>query len=136
MLTIREALGELAGLKLVFVGDGNNVARSLALASAFFGVEFVLACPVGYEFPGRLSPPGSPTQVPRRPLDDRARPEGRRLGADVVYTDVWASMGQEDEVESRKAVFEPYRVNATLLALRQARRRSSSTACPRTEARR
>ena len=51
LLTVREALGELAGLKIAFVGDGNNVARSLAQASALFGVDFVLACPAGYEYP-------------------------------------------------------------------------------------
>ena len=116
LLTVREALGELAGLKFVFVGDGNNVARSLAQASALFGVNFVLACPVGYEYPEAFAArfaeayPGVPLAIEN---DPRLAVEG----ADVIYTDVWASMGQEAEVESRKAVFDPYRVDAPLLAL-------------------
>jgi ornithine carbamoyltransferase len=116
LLTIREALGELAGLKLAFVGDGNNVARSLAQASALFGIDFVLSCPPGYEYPATFSArfadayPGVPLAIehdPRLAVKD----------ADVVYTDVWASMGQEAESEARKAIFEPYRVDEPLLAM-------------------
>lgn len=115
-LTIREALGDVAGRKVVFVGDGNNVARSLAQASVALGANFVLSCPPGYEYPTTFSSrfaeayPGAELAIEH---DPRIAVEG----ADVVYTDVWASMGQEDEVESRKAVFEPYQVDAPLMAL-------------------
>jgi ornithine carbamoyltransferase len=116
LLTVREALGELAGLKFVFVGDGNNVARSLAQASALFGVNFVLACPPGYEYPDAFSARFLET-YPGVPLTIEHDPRLAVEAADVVYTDVWASMGQEAEVESRKAVFEPYRVDSALLSL-------------------
>lgn len=116
LLTVREALGELAGLKFVFVGDGNNVARSLAKASAFFGVNFVLACPAGYEFPDDFTARFAQAH-PEATLTIENDPRVAALGADVIYTDVWASMGQEDEAESRKAVFEHYRVDADLVSL-------------------
>ena len=114
LLTIREALGRLDETKLVFVGDGNNVARSLAVASALAGVRFVLACPPGYAFPDDFRArfaaafPGTPLRVEHDPA--RAV-----VGADVIYTDVWASMGQEAEAEVRRAAFEPFRVDDALL---------------------
>ncbi len=116
LLTVREALGDLSGLKFAFVGDGNNVARSLAQASALFGVDFVLSCPVGYEYPDAFAARFA-VAYPGVPLAIEHDPRLAVKGADVVYTDVWASMGQEAEVESRKAVFDPYRVDASLLAL-------------------
>jgi ornithine carbamoyltransferase len=116
LLTIREALGELAGLKFVFVGDGNNVARSLAQASAFFGVNFVLACPEGYEYPDTFTH-RFVEAFPDTPLAIEHDPKAAVKDADVVYTDVWASMGQEAEHESRKAIFEPYQVDSELLVL-------------------
>jgi len=115
MLTIREGLGRLDGVSLVFVGDGNNVARSLALASGLLGVRFVLASPPGYEFPEdfraayRKTFPGVPLVVDHDPSD-------ALVGADVVYTDVWASMGQEHEAEARRAAFAPFQVNEALMA--------------------
>jgi ornithine carbamoyltransferase len=116
LLTVREALGELSSLKFVFVGDGNNVARSLAQASAMFGVNFVLTCPVGYEYPEAFAARFA-AAFPGVPLAIEHDPRTAVRDADVIYTDVWASMGQEAEVESRKAIFEPYRVDAPLLAL-------------------
>ena len=116
LLTVREALGELAGLKFVFVGDGNNVARSLAQASAMLGVNFVLACPVGYEYPEAFAARFAEA-YPGVPLSIEHDPSVAVTGADAVYTDVWASMGQEDEVDSRKAIFAPYQVNSALMAL-------------------
>jgi ornithine carbamoyltransferase len=116
LLTVREALGELNGLKFVFVGDGNNVARSLAQASAFFGVNFILACPKGYEYPEAFAARFVET-FPDVPLTIEHDPSLAVKDADVVYTDVWASMGQESEHESRKAIFDPYRVDNTLLSL-------------------
>ncbi|MDR3632704.1 MAG: ornithine carbamoyltransferase [Isosphaeraceae bacterium] len=114
VMTIQETLGRLEGVKLVFVGDGNNVARSLAMTSALLGLEFVLAAPSEYEFPTHFREryqarfPGIPLTVvhdPREAVD----------GADVVYTDVWASMGQEHEAEERNAAFTPFQVSEDLL---------------------
>ncbi|WP_435009246.1 ornithine carbamoyltransferase [Tundrisphaera lichenicola] len=116
LLTVLESLGELKGLKFVFVGDGNNVARSLAQASAMFGVDFVLACPPGYEYPAAFASKFAEA-YPGVPLTIENDPSTAVTGADVIYTDVWASMGQEDEVDSRKTVFAPYRVDEGLLAL-------------------
>ena len=115
MVTILEQRGSLAGQKLVFVGDGNNVARSLALASALLGLEFVLTGPAGYEFPAAFSAQFS-AQFPRVPLVVEPDPRKAVKGADIVYTDVWASMGQEHEADQRREVFKPYQVNEALLA--------------------
>src|SRR4051794_8046428 len=115
MLTIQEALGNLDGVKLVFVGDGNNVARSLAVASALLGLEFVLASPPGYEFPAEFRTRFEGT-FPDHPLVVEHDPHRAVRGAQAVYTDVWASMGQEQEAEHRRAAFQPYQVNAALLA--------------------
>ena len=116
LMTLREEFGWVEGLKFVFVGDGNNVARSLAQASALFGVHFTLACPPGYEYPPEFATrfaatyPGVPLTVVHDPL--LAVP-----GADAVYTDIWASMGQEAEAETRKEVFTSFRVDASVMAL-------------------
>jgi ornithine carbamoyltransferase len=115
MLTVQEALGRLEGIKLVFVGDGNNVARSLALASALLGLEFVLTAPQGYEFPAEFRARFEET-FPDHPLIVEHDPHQAIQGAQVVYTDVWASMGQEHEADQRRAVFAPYQVNSALLA--------------------
>jgi ornithine carbamoyltransferase len=115
MLTIQEALGALKGVKLVFVGDGNNVARSLAQAAALLGLEFVLAAPRGYEFPAEFRVRFE-AAFPDYPLIVEDDPYRAVDGAQVVYTDVWASMGQEDQAEARRAVFAPFQVNAALLA--------------------
>ena len=116
MLTLREQLGRLEGLRFVFVGDGNNVARSLAQASALFGVEFILACPPGYEYPSDFTSRFA-SAYPGVALRIEHDPKVAVTGADAIYTDVWASMGQETEVDSRKEVFAPYRVDAPLMAL-------------------
>jgi ornithine carbamoyltransferase len=115
MVTILEQRGTLAGQKLVFVGDGNNVARSLALAAALLGLEFVLTGPPGYAFPDAFSARYS-ALFPRVPLVIEPDPRKAVKGADVVYTDVWASMGQEHEADQRREVFKPYQVNEALLA--------------------
>jgi ornithine carbamoyltransferase len=115
LLTIAELRGPLDGRKLVFVGDGNNVARSLAAASALLGVQFVLAAPPGYEFPAAFQARFA-SKFPGVPLVVQSDPRAAVVGADVVYTDVWASMGQEEELEARRAIFAPYQVNQSLLA--------------------
>jgi ornithine carbamoyltransferase len=115
LMTVREHFGTLDGLRLAFVGDGNNVARSLALACAMAGVRFRLGCPEGYAFPSsfaerfRAAFPETPLEVTHDPVEAVA-------GADAVYTDVWASMGQEDEAEARRIIFAPYQVDEALMA--------------------
>lgn len=116
--TVLERFGRLQGLTLAFVGDGNNVASSLALACASVGMHFRIASPRGYTLPpftlrvakerAGLSG-GSVT-----PLED---PASAVRGADVVYTDVWVSMGQESEAERRRQAFQGYQVNEALLSL-------------------
>jgi ornithine carbamoyltransferase len=116
LFTIKEVFGELAGRTLVFVGDGNNVARSLAIGCGKLGVRFILAAPPGYEFDEgfkkvyrqRVSPTGLLQN------GELAHAVGQ---ADVIYTDVWTSMGQEAEREKRLRQFAGYQVNAQLLAL-------------------
>ena len=113
LLTIQEVFGSLPGKTVAFVGDGNNVARSLARATSLMGMKFVLAAPPGYELSADYltklkqdCPTADVTQV--------TDPRAAVARADVVYTDVWASMGQEAEVQQRAQVFRPYQVNAKL----------------------
>jgi len=114
-LTIWEAKGNLEGLKIVFVGDGNNVARSLAFAGAQVGAHVWVVTPPGYELDAAsvawARKRGKATGGTCTVSND---PEEAAAGADVIYTDVWASMGQEDETEKRKRIFLPYRVDASL----------------------
>lgn len=115
-LSLREKRDSLDGLNVVFVGDGNNVANSLMLLCPRLGMNFLIACPEGYE--------------PDRELIEQARLFAQRRGttihilhdpyqavkgADLIYTDVWASMGQETEAEKRRKAFGPYQVNKRLL---------------------
>ncbi|MGA7558445.1 MAG: ornithine carbamoyltransferase [Terriglobales bacterium] len=119
-LTIWEAKGDLEGLKVVFIGDGNNVARSLLFAGAQLGAHVWLASPPGYELDVEsiqwARKRGAETGGTCTVTND---PDEAAAGADVIYTDVWASMGKETEAESRKHIFLPYQVDATLF--RQAR---------------
>jgi len=117
LFTIHERRGELAGLKLAYVGDGNNVAHSLLFAATKVGMDIALATPRGYEpdagvvEKARRFAAGSGSRVTL--TDD---PTAAVQGADIIYTDVWTSMGQEAERERRLAVFPPYQVNAALIA--------------------
>lgn len=115
LMTMQECFGRLEGLSLVFVGDGNNVARSLALASGLLGVQFVLAAPPGYEFPEDFRS-AFKKRFPNLPLMVDHDPANALIGADAVYTDVWASMGQEHEADERKQAFAPFQVNESLMA--------------------
>lgn len=116
-LTLQEIKGSLKGLTLCYVGDGNNVAHSLLFAGARLGVNVTVACPEGYkpadEVVRLASDDAASTGATIRVTHDPA--DGVR-GADAVYTDVWASMGQEAEAEARKKIFKPYQVNAALMA--------------------
>jgi ornithine carbamoyltransferase len=115
LMTIEELCGSLPGKRLVFVGDGNNVARSLAAACALLGVQFVLSSPPGYEFPPQFRARFA-ERFPSAALTIDPDPQQAVKAADVIYTDVWASMGQEHEAETRRTVFAPYQVNDDLMA--------------------
>ena len=115
--TIEERFQSLAGLKLCFIGDGNNVAHSLLLNGARLGMKVCVACPPGYKPDAKVMAQaaefaresGGAVSV----TDDAA--DGAR-GAQVVYTDVWTSMGQEAEAENRRRTFAPFQVNAGLMS--------------------
>jgi ornithine carbamoyltransferase len=117
-LTILEVKGQIAGLKVAYVGDGNNVARSLMFAGAQLGANVWVATPPGYE-PDAESVDwcrerGAQTDAFCTLTDDAAM---ACRGADVIYTDVWTSMGQETEAAKRQKAFRPYQVNAKLFGL-------------------
>lgn len=114
-LTILEVKGMVAGLKVAYVGDGNNVAHSLMFAGAQLGANVWVATPKGYE------PKEEATEWSRKRGAQTGGtctitndPFAAAAGADVIYTDVWASMGQEAEAEERRKIFLPYQVNAEL----------------------
>lgn len=114
LLTVREARGTLAGLHLAYVGDGNNVARSLAIACALTGMKFSIAAPEGYELEEDFIKKVV-SKCPSASLEQHNDPFAAVAGADVVYTDVWASMGQEAEKDTRARTFASYQVNTKLL---------------------
>ena len=116
LLTIYEKKARLDGLTIAFIGDGNNVASSLLLASALAGVNFKIASPEGYGISDEIS--GMGRQIARSNVNILlvGQPREAVEGADVVYTDVWTSMGQEAEVEKRREAFAGYQVTAELLA--------------------
>jgi len=116
LFTIYEKKGRLSGLKLAYIGDGNNVAHSLILGCSKMGMDITLACPKGYE--------------PNPEVVSKGKEEGKKSGgqvkvtndpreaarrADIIYTDVWASMGQEKEHEKRVKIFKPYQVHKKLV---------------------
>jgi|TARA_Y100000031_G_C8199221_1_gene375352 ornithine carbamoyltransferase len=118
LLTIYEKKGELDGVTLAFIGDGDNVAHSLILAASLVGMNFRIASPAGYRVQDRIL----------RLAQDYAADNGAEIfcteeprlavkGADVVYTDVWTSMGQEAEAEQRQQIFTGYQVDGELLSL-------------------
>ena len=115
LLTVEEHFGNLKGRTVAFVGDGNNVARSLAIACGKFGMPFVLCSPGGYELPAddmdRVM-----ARMPEMEFETVSDPEQAVHDADVVVTDTWVSMGQESEKARRMADFARYKVDAALLA--------------------
>lgn len=115
LMTLREHKGTLDGLKLAYIGDGNNVANSLLAAATRLGVSMVCACPAGYEPDQHLLDDAQASLGETTPVLVRD-PIQAAAGADAVYTDTWVSMGQESEAESRVALFKPFQVNATLMA--------------------
>ncbi len=113
MLTIREHLGDLKGLKLAFIGDGNNVARSLAFACSKFGMDMTIASPDDHTLDLETL---SMANEERACLTLLADPVEAIQGAHVVYTDTWVSMGQEEETKARIQDFEGFQVNADLMS--------------------
>jgi len=114
-LTIKEHFGRLEGIKIAYIGDGNNVARSLAFASAKLGMKMVIASPAGYQLDAET------IQKANKVLADCVRqindPKAAVDGADIIYTDTWISMGQEQQKQKRCADFEGFQVNAGLVKL-------------------
>ncbi|MCC9658035.1 ornithine carbamoyltransferase [Rhodopirellula halodulae] len=114
VLTLQENFGEVKGRHMVFVGDGNNVSRSLALACAMLDIRFTLACPEGYELDqpwlDRIT-----AKYPNANLQQIDDPIAAVKDADAIYTDVWTSMGQEAESIVRRAAFKDFQVNEELL---------------------
>jgi len=108
LMTIREKLGRLEGVKLAYVGDCNNVCRSLALSAPKLGMRMTCAAPQGYSFTSAFVKSAGINQV-----TDAVEAV---KNADVVYTDVWTSMGQENEAAKRRQIFQPYQINAELMA--------------------
>ncbi len=115
MLTLRERFGDIAGRTLAFVGDGNNVATSLAHACAMLGVTLRVATPTGYELPPGAGRAFEAAARHGARLETTTDPMAAVRGADAVYTDAWTSMGQEAEARTRGRVFRPYQVNAALM---------------------
>jgi ornithine carbamoyltransferase len=112
MLTIRERADDPAAASVAFIGDANNVARSLAVICAKLGLRFTIACPEGYGFDAgflaRLTEAGGSVETVHSP-------DAGAEDADVIYTDVWVSMGQEDEADERRRAFADYQLNAALV---------------------
>jgi ornithine carbamoyltransferase len=111
LLTLREAYGSLEGLRLAYIGDGNNVARSLALLGTLAGIDVAVASPEAYALEGDLSLPAGA----RGSLSLHAEPREAVDGACAVYTDVWVSMGDEASAEERRAALNGYRLDDSLL---------------------
>jgi ornithine carbamoyltransferase len=118
LMTIRERLGRLSGARLTYLGDGNNVCVSLMVGAARFGMRFVAATPAGYE------PDSTAVTAARRAAVQNggtvelvSDPHQAARGADVLYTDVWTSMGQEEEAEKRRADLAGFQIDGDLLSL-------------------
>jgi ornithine carbamoyltransferase len=118
LMTLSEHKGKLAGLKLAYIGDGNNVAASLILACSMMGIHFSIASPQGYELdPSIIEEAWKYAAESGSQLRRLRRPEEAAEGADAVYTDTWISMGQEADSEKRLKDFESYQVNSKLMSL-------------------
>lgn len=116
LLTIYEKKAKLEGLTFAFIGDGNNVASSLLLASALAGANFRIASPKGYEISDEIESLGRRLARSNAQILLVEQPQAAVAGADVVYTDVWTSMGQEAEAKKRRVAFAGYQVTAELLS--------------------
>ena len=115
LYTLRRYIGRLEELTFTFVGDGNNVARSLAIACALLGMRFILAAPKQYQFDESFKNRVA-SLAPSARVEQTEDPTAAVQDAVAVYTDVWASMGQEKEREARQTAFQPYQINSQLMA--------------------
>lgn len=114
LMTVIEKRGKLRGINLAYIGDGNNVANSLIEASSMMGINLVIACPKGFEpDPDVLKEQKTSAKSKIRIVRD---PEDAAIGADVLYTDVWVSMGQEKEEKQKKKKFRAYQLNSKLVS--------------------
>lgn len=113
MMTVVEKKGNIENCKVAWIGDGNNMAHSWIQAASIIGFELVLACPEGYDPNAEILEAAQKQGT--KPVTLLRSPEEAMAGADVINTDVWASMGQEDEQEERMKIFAPYQVNSTLM---------------------
>ena len=117
MLTVLERFGQLEGLKLAFVGDGNNVAVSLLYACARLGVDYTISTPEGYELPAKaVAVAQELAQDTGAEIQQLHDPSAAAHDAHVIYTDTWVSMGDEAEANERRQVFTPYQVNEDLVS--------------------
>ena len=120
-MTLRERFGTLAGIRLAYVGDGNNVCHSLMRIAGRFGMEFVAATPAGYEpDPDFVATAAEDARSNGSSVEIVTDPTEAVRGAHAIYTDLWTSMGVEDDREQRLRALQPYRVDNTLLALADA----------------
>lgn len=117
LLTIKERKGRLEGLNACYVGDGNNVAHSLMFGAARVGMNMTVICPEGYEPQKAVAAESSKVGAGTGSTISVTSDLGAAKGADVVYTDVWASMGQEDEAATRKKLFKKYRIDAETMKI-------------------
>ncbi|HEY3939019.1 MAG TPA: ornithine carbamoyltransferase, partial [Bryobacteraceae bacterium] len=117
MFTLKEQFGRLRGLKLAYVGDGNNVAHSLLLCGARLGIHLSIATPAGYgPRPDIVAQAVEMARISGASIEILTDPAEAVKSAQAIYTDVWASMGQEAEADERKKLFAPYQVNEVLLS--------------------
>jgi len=118
LLTIREKKGRLKGLKLAYIGDGNNVARSLVYVSSLTGINFTIASPPGYSLDDEtLIRAREFARSSDAEVITTSEPGEAAKNADIIYTDVWTSMGQESEADNRRRIFALYQVNTLLLSI-------------------
>jgi ornithine carbamoyltransferase len=115
VLTIKEHLGQLDGVKVAYIGDGNNVARSLAFACAKLGMKMVIAAPAGYELDAETIETAE--RIAAGSVKQVNEPKQAVSGADIIYTDTWVSMGQESEKKKRIKDFKGFQVDAKLVKL-------------------
>ena len=116
LFTVFEHFGRLSDLKIAYVGDGNNVCHSLLIGCAKLGVDISVATPEGFEPDERIVSMALEEAKGRSQVEIVEEPEKAVEGADVIYTDVWVSMGQESEYEERRKIFVKYQVNSKLLS--------------------
>lgn len=117
LLTIKEHKGIFHGLKCAYVGDGNNVCNSLMLGAAMVGMDFIAGCPKGYQPEAEIT--SKAKNIARNEdcsVEVTSSPIEAAENADILYTDVWVSMGQEDESAKREEILKPYQINSALVA--------------------